>query len=305
MPLKKFYFIPFALAVVLTACHAESPKKNEIENVIRIKGSNTEYKMVEELALAFGKRRHCNFEMDGEGTSTGIEALIQGKADIANSSRMITAHEIQEAESCGIRLVPVVVAVDAIAFISNPHNRVDSLSTIQIKGILSGEIDNWKQVGGLDRKIVLCGRNEKSGTYKFLEDKFVKDSGFAPATKKLPGNQEIVDAVIRDTFAIGYVGAGFIMDSKGKPNSKIWAVYIYTEGENEAYSPYQTMAVIRGDYPLVRPLYQYFNGIPKGNLLDFLKFELSEEGQAIIRANGFFPLTSQMERENYLHGVVF
>lgn len=305
-PIFRTNFLLYCSTLIfLASCESESYEKTLAENTIRIMGSDTEFKMVEALSQSFSKQNYCTFELSGEGTSTGIQALINGEANIANCSREMTYDEIREAERHGIKPVPAIIALDAIAFISNPYNKVDSLSTIQIKGILSGEINNWKQVGGLDRKIILCGRNENSGTYEFLKDRYVKDSGFASSTKRFSRNQQIVDAVIKDTFAIGYVGAGFIMDAKGKPNSQIWAMYIYTDGESGSYSPYETMAVIRGDYPLVRPLYQYFNGLPAGQIRTFLKFELSKNGQKIIREHGFFPLTSQMEQQNYRNGIVF
>ena len=213
--------------------------------------------------------------------------------------------EIEEAKANGIDPVPAIIAIDAIALISNPHNKIDSLSTIELQAIFSGDIDNWSQLGGLDRPINFYGRNENSGTYKFLEDRFVRYEGFSYKMKEMKNNHEILEAVKVDTFAIGYVGVGFLMDENGKPNPDIWAMYLYTEGDHGAFSPYETAAVINGDYPLVRPLYQYFNGVPSGKVADFLKFELSHEGQGIIRSHGFFPITSQYESENRQNGINF
>lgn len=285
-----------------------SNEKAEVEKVVQeivtINGSDTEYLMVQELCDAYSAISDLKFEVSGEGTQKGIEAFISGKADIANCSRPFSDYEIDMAEENKIDPVEVIIAMDAIAFISHPHNPIDSLSTIEIKSILSGEINNWKQLGGPDKKINFYGRNENSGTYKFLENRFVYNEGFSEEFNKLESNQEILEAVQKDTFSLGYVGVGFLTDETGKPNSDIWAMYLYTEGDVEAYSPYEYSAVVSGDYPLVRPLYQYFNGIPTGWLHDFLFFELSFEGQEIVKRHGFFPITSKEEFENRERGIV-
>ena len=291
------------LALIVVGCSSEPEEIGLDNNTIQIKGSDTEYKMVMELAKLHGDKTGEEFDVTGDGTSTGINALINGEAHIANCSRPMYYDEVEEAKSKGVEPVPAVIAIDAIALISNPKNRVDSLSTIELQAIFSGDIDNWSQVGGLDREINFYGRNDKSGTYKFLEDRFVRYEGFSYKMHEMESNDEILEAVMNDTFAIGYVGAGFLMDEEGRPNPDIWAMYLYTEGDFGAYSPYETTAVINGNYPLVRPLYQYFDGIPEGKVAEFLKFELSDEGQEIIRSHGFFPLTSQYESENERNGI--
>jgi phosphate transport system substrate-binding protein len=293
------------LAITLVACASDSDDISPNDEVVRIKGSDTEFMMVQDLAKQHSEITGVEYAVSGEGTSTGINGLIDKSAHVANCSRPIYLEEVDEAKSNGVDPVPAIIAIDAIALISNPKNKVDSLSTIELQAIFSGDIDNWSQVGGLDRPINFYGRNPNSGTYRFLEDRFVRYEGFSYKMHEMESNQDILDAVMTDTFAIGYVGAGFLMDENGKPNPDIWAMYLYAEGDQIAYSPYESSAVINGDYPLVRPLYQYFNGIPEGKIADFLKFELSDEGQEIIRSHGFFPITSEYESENRSNGINF
>lgn len=300
----KNQFLIFLAIGFLAACKTDDAA-NLDENKIRIKGSDTEFEMVKELAEVFSERSTMEFTIGGEGSGVGIEGLINGTVDVANSSREIYYEELEAAKASGVNPVPAVIAIDAIAIISNPHNHVDSLSTLELQQIFVGEIDNWSQLGGLDRPIRFYGRNSNSGTYGFLEERFVRHDGFTYKIQELENNQDILEAVMADTFALGYVGTGFIMDETGRPNGDIWAMYLYVEGDDAAYSPYETHAVIDGSYPLVRPLYQYFNGVPAGIISEFLQFELSHDGQEIIRKFGFFPITSEYESLNRQNKVVF
>lgn len=302
---KSSLLVLYIIAVIAQGCSSEPEEKMLNDDKIVIKGSDTEFKMVNDLANLYNEKTGEPFNVVGEGTSTGISGLINGEVHIANCSRAIYSDELEEAKSKGVDPVPAIIAVDAIALISNPHNPVDSISTIELQAIFSGDIHNWKKLGGPDREINFYGRNESSGTYKFLEDRFVRYEGFSYKMKEMESNDQILEEVMNDTFALGYVGAGFLMDENGRPNPDIWAMYLYTEGDHSAYSPYETSAVINGDYPLVRPLYQYFNGIPTGKIAEFLKFELSDEGQDIIRSHGFFRITSQYKSENERNGILF
>lgn len=288
------------LIVLSFGCESSSEIQ---EATIVIKGSDTEFELVSDFATVFSEQNDVVISVEGKGSSTGIEKLIEGKVDIANSSREMTDEEIEAAIENGVTPVQAIIATDAIAFISHPSVGVDSLSNIQIKGILSGEIINWEDVGGKNRPIKVYGRNRKSGTFKFIESRFAQDAGFSEKIIQLESNQAIINAVMRDSCAIGYVGAGFLMDENGKPNSEIWAMYLYTEGDR-AYSPYEITAVTNGDYPLIRPLYQYFNGAPQGIIKQFLEFELSEEGEKIIQKHGYFNVSSYYESINKKNGIL-
>lgn len=295
------------LKTALIVCLTTACTTNQLEekNVLKISGSDTEFALVESLANSYNTNNELTFEVKGGGTSIGIQEITDNKVDIANCSREINEIENHEAKKVGINLVPAIFAVDAIAIITHPSNTVDSLSTLQLQAIFSGDIINWKELGGPDRRINIHGRNENSGTYSFLLNKFVPNQGFYYKTIQEKNNQDILEAIKKDTFALGYVGAGFLMDVNGKPNSDIWAMYLYTEGEKEACSPYQRAAITQGKYPLVRPLYQYFDGIPEGKIADFLSFELSFEGQNIIQQHGFFAISPALVAENRKNGIIF
>jgi phosphate transport system substrate-binding protein len=195
--------------------------------------------------------------------------------------------------------VPVIIAVDAVAIITHPHVGIDSLSMTQLGKLFSGEIKNWKEIGGADLPVVVIGRNENSGTYHYLLD-HLRINGFAPGATIKPGNAEILDAVSTREGALGYVNLGSIYDDEGKPRKNIWVAGLYVEG-SIAYSPYRTEYVLNGEYPLTRPLYQYVDRNSSETVRDFIRLELSKEVQTGLQARGYFPIAAihaEMNRKN-------
>jgi phosphate transport system substrate-binding protein len=304
--MKHIYLL--LLASVLTNCKQEQkqqdPELTEIitRNTIVIKGSDTELAMVKDLALLYKKENsEVMIDLSGGGSSIGIEALINNETDIANSSREMKASEIARAKLNGVNPTPIMFSVDALAIITHSKLGVDSLSTEQLMQIFSGEITNWKSVGGPDLAIVIYGRDSLSGTYSYLKDKFIR-APYSATTKQMHGNAEIVSAVQKDIAAIGYAGVGFLMDENGKPNGSIWAMPIYIKG-SRAYSPYEVVAVKKGDYVLTRPLYQYINGKPRSQIYNFMMSELTLRGQEVIKTHGYFPINDYQAEINKLNGL--
>ena len=294
--------------ITLTNCKQEHRNQetelNEIfnRNTIIIKGSDTELPMVQDLAKLFRKNNsEITIDITGGGSSVGIEALINNETDIANSSREIKASEIARAKLNGVNPTPIMFSVDALAIITHSKLGIDSLSTEQMMKIFSGEITNWKTIGGPDLSIVIYGRDSLSGTYFYLKDKFIK-APYSATIKQMHSNAEIVNAVQNDKAGIGYSGVGFLIDKKGKPNGSIWAMPIYIKG-SRAYSPYEVNAVKNGDYVLTRPLYQYINGKPRSQIYEFIMSELTLRGQELIRMNGYFPINDYQTEINKLNGL--
>jgi phosphate transport system substrate-binding protein len=306
--IMKFIFVLSASVIVLLGCkHDSKNQNNELagnisSNTIVIKGSDTEMEMVKDLASQFKvENPYVKIDISGDGSSIGIEALINNETDIANSSRMMNESEILRAKRNGVVPTQIMFAVDAIAIITNSKLGIDSLSTDQLTKIFSGEITNWKELGGPDFSIVLYGRDSLSGTSYYLKDKFFR-TPYSKSINQMHGNSEIVDAVQKDIAGIGFVGVGFLMNENGKPNGSIWAMPIYIEG-SPAYSPYQYSAVKKGDYVLTRPLYQYINGAPRKQIYEFIISELTLVGQEIIKKHGFFPINDCQKEINILNGL--
>lgn len=298
-------FLNLLALFFLVACQNRSDKSKkdeETEAIIRIKGSDTELLMVQHLAKAYmADHPNVSISVEGGGSNKGIEALMNNEIDICNSSKEISQKDLLKFTDRKIKPIPVMFSVDALAIITNYKVGVDSLSTTQLIKIYNGEIKNWKELGGEDQAITLFGRDKTSGTRDYFNGKFLSGRHEWPI-RECSSNREIVNSVIETSGAIGYVGAGFLFDEKGKPNGNLWAMPIYIQN-HPAYSAYESEAIKRGDYILNRPLYQYINGLPSPAIEDFLLFELTKRGQDIIMEHGFYPINDYQKEINTIKGI--
>ncbi len=265
----------------------------DLSGFFEIKGSDSEVNLVQAMVEEFA---HINdaaeFSVAGGGSGTGIAALINKQTDIANSSRPMKEEEIAQAKANGGEPVPVVFSMDGLAVIVHENNPVTQLTVEQIGKIFSGEITNWSEVGGEDKVISLYGRQSNSGTYVFFMERVVRGD-YSQAMQNMNGNSQIVEGVRADTTGIGYVAIGYVQGSTG-----IAALSVADSEAGPFITPLDTAKVKGGEYVLTRPLYQYFNGVPAGALRQFVDFELSAEGQAIVEEQGFLPVTPAFIAEN-------
>jgi phosphate transport system substrate-binding protein len=268
-------------------------------NMMQIKGSDTLVNLVQILAEAYmAKNPRSPIAVLGGGSGTGIAALINGTCDIANHSRAMKEKEINMAKDNGVIPHTFVIAVDGLSVIVNEKCPVSKLSMDQIGAMFRGEIKNWKEVGGPDKTISLYGRQSNSGTYVFFQEHVLGNQNYSADMKRMNGNAQIVEGVTADKVGIGYVGVGYVADSKGNVKKGIKILNVSKDASSAAYSPLNKAAVDSGDYPIARGLFQSTAGVPKGAILDFLKFELSPEGQKIVVEEGFFPIGSGQVAEN-------
>src|SRR4030043_811509 len=279
--LRKWIWM-IAMAISLNGFVLLCPESNA-QRLIQIKGSDSEVNLVQRLAEVFMKKHpDANIAVTGGGSGTGIAALINKTTDIANSSREIQSKEEEAAKSAGVQPFRIVMATDGISVVTHPANPISKLTLEQLGKIFKGEITNWKEVGGKDAKISLYGRQSNSGTYVFFRE-FVVKADYSPHMKSMNGNAQIVEAIKRDVGGIGYVAVGYVVNEKGEVMSGVKILNVAKDGQSEAYSPVKMENVMSGKYPISRPLNQYLNRKPSGKLLDFIRFEISKEGQEVVR----------------------
>lgn len=140
------------------------------------------------------------------GSGTGITAVAEGRCDIGLSSRDLKAEEAVKG------LEGTVIAYDGIAVIVNPGNTVEDLTIEAIAKIYTGEIKNWKEVGGKDAEIVLIGREAGSGT----RDGFESITGTKDQCKlkqELTSTGDVITTVAGNPAAIGYASLASVKDS--------------------------------------------------------------------------------------------
>ncbi len=274
------------LTVVLIAGLASQ----SIAGTITIKGSDTMVRLGQRWAEEYMKaHKDATVQVSGGGSGTGIAALLNGSTDICEASRDMKPQEYVDAESRKIKPVRVAVALDGIAVFVNDVNPVKELSLEQLRGIYTGSIANWKEVGGPAHIIILYGRENNSGTYSFFKEHVLKNEDYADATQTLPGTASVVSAVSKDKFGIGYGGLAW---GKG-----VRFLSVKKNAQSSAVDP--TMpTIIAGTYPISRELYWFFNGTPSGELKSFLNWALSEEGQKLAEAADYVPLPKENAEAN-------
>lgn len=279
------------MVFLMTACGRTGRAAEETTaggGTIENKGSDT----LVNLALAWAERYmelhpEVRISVTGGGSGTGIAALINGTVDIANASRQMKPEEIKAAEANGITPVEFVVARDAIAVVVHPSNPVDELTLQQISDIYTRKITNWREVGGVDRPIVLLSRESNSGTYVYFLENVIRmgdedsDLLFSPDALLMPSSEGISTEVEQNPNAIGYDGLGYVTEDQ-----KMIAV------ARDADGPYvlpSVETVNDGSYPIARPLYMYTAGEPTGRVKAYLEW-VRGEGQEIVPELGFVPL---------------
>lgn len=269
------------------------------EEMVQIKGSDTLINLVQRLAEVYMEKYPEKYiAVTGGGSGTGIAAMINGKCDIANSSREMKGQEIENAKGNSVDPKGIIVAIDGLTVITNAGNPVKQLTMDQVGAIFRGDITNWKEVGGEDMEINLYGRQSNSGTFIFFQEDVLKGD-YSPKMKMMNGNAQIVEALKTDPSGIGYVGVGYL-----KQAPDLGVVKIAAEPGKEYYDPRVFADVESGLYPIARPLYQYVNGLAKGTIKEFIQFELGEEGQAIVVEEGFFPPSEAHKTLNAETGIL-
>jgi len=296
MKLRKLFLIGcFSLGLIFSGGALFAQKK-----MIQIKGSDTMVNLVQVLAEAYmEKHPQAPIAVLGGGSGTGIAALINGTCDIANHSRSMKEKEVEMAMDKGVKPYRFIIAVDGLSVIVNESNPIEKMTMDQIGAIYRGEIKNWKEIGGPNKPISLYGRQSNSGTYVFFQEHVLGNQNYSAHMKRMNGNAQIVEGVIQDKDGIGYVGVGYVIDSRsGKARKGIKILNVSQDAGSPAYSPLDKVAVDEGKYPIARPLFQTISNAPQGVVMDFIKFEIGQEGQKIVQAEGFFTIGSRYQEEN-------
>ena len=164
-------------------------------------------KVIGALGEAFmAENSGVTFTYNPTGSGTGITAVKEGRCDIGLSSRALKEEEKADG------LQETILALDGIAVIVHPQNPVSDLTVEQIAKIYTGEITNWKEVGGDEAEIVLIGREAGSGT----RDGFESITNTKEACKyrqELTSTGDVITTVSGNPAAIGYASLASVKDS--------------------------------------------------------------------------------------------
>ena len=277
-------FLTLALTAVmalslLTACGSKndnsadtntdgSNTETTLSGTVSTDGSTSMEKVINSLGESFiAMNKDVKFTYNPTGSGSGIQAVSEGRCDIGLSSRALKDDE----KASG--LVETVVALDGIAIVVNPENPVSDLDIDTIAKIYTGEITNWKDVGGNDAEIVLIGREAGSGTRDGFES--ITDTKDAcQYRQELTSTGDVINTVSQNPDAIGYASLSAVGDS----------VKALTVGGVEA-----TEATVKdGSYVVQRP---FVLVTKEGTKLSpaaqaFFDYALSADAASIIAAAG-------------------
>ena len=216
--MKKFIALALALvmALSLVACGGSNndnttPDDNSgdaaVTGTVSTDGSTSMEKVIGALGESFmAANAGTTVGYNPTGSGAGITAVSEGRCDIGLSSRALKDDE----KSSGLK--ETVLAYDGIAIIVHPDNPVSDLTIEQIAQLYTGEVTNWKDVGGNDAEIVLIGREAGSGT----RDGFESITGTKEKCQyrqELTSTGDVITAVSQNPDAIGYASLASIKDS--------------------------------------------------------------------------------------------
>lgn len=238
---------------------------------LTIAGSTSVQPFSEVLAEEFmAKNKGVQINVQGGGSSVGIEAAVTGAAQVGASSRAVKPEETAKG------LTATTIALDGIAVVVNPANTLTGLTTEQVMNIYLGNIKNWNEVGGPDAVITVVTREEGSGTRDAFSEIVLAKKDIIKTAIVQNSTGAVRTTVAGDKNAIGYVSLSSL-------NQEVKALDINGAAANEAN-------VKAGTYKIQRPFIYVTKGAPSGLAQAFIDYVLSPEGQQLIVEEGAFSI---------------
>lgn len=279
--------------------------KNVPSGKFRYGGSTSFAPLRSTYVIAAINKAHPEFILDyrqlvdkDPGSETGIKMLLNGDLDFALSSRLLNPTDEQSAKEKGFTLDQTPVAIDGIAIYVNSKLSIERLTLPQVQKIFTGEITNWKDLGGPDLPITVFSRSSKAGgTVNWVKDTVLNGKDFGPVVK-VKNTTESLNRVAGTPGGIGYATASEVVDQETLPVKTIPLAWNDGRpfvppfrGDNRKLVNEQAFA--DKSYPITRYLYVIFKkdgseseqaGTAYANLL------LSIEGQELVEQSGFAPI---------------
>jgi phosphate transport system substrate-binding protein len=258
---------------------------------ITVKGSDTLVVLAQKWAETYmGKNAGTKIQVTGGGSGIGLAALQNKTTDLANASRQIKPKEIEACiKAFGRRPIEYKVAMDGLSVYVNAENPIKELDLDQLEGIFTGQIKNWKELGGPDQRIVVYSRENSSGTYEFFKERVLKGRDFVASAQTMPGTAAVLQAVAKDKKGIGYGGAAYGAGAKH--------LGIKKDSTSPAIEPNEE-TVVGGTYPIWRYLYVYVNpALDKGEIAAYLNWIRGDQGQGIVKEVGYYPLPDKLRQK--------
>jgi phosphate transport system substrate-binding protein len=232
-----------------------------------------------------------SIEVSGGGSGIGIAALINGTADLANSSRKLESEEEEKAKKAGKSPHEFMVGFDGLAIYVHKSNPIEEISLQELGEIYreGGKIGKWSEIGvknipgGKGDDIVRVSRQNNSGTYHYFREAVLgKKSDYKSGSLDMNGSKDVVELVSKTPNAIGYSGLGYA-------TSGVKIVKVAKKKGDPAVIP-SIETVLDKSYPIARPLYMYTPGEASPAVKKYLDWIMTDAGQKIVKESGYVPL---------------
>jgi phosphate transport system substrate-binding protein len=212
------------------------------------------------------------------GSSTGFKSLMNGDAQIWASSRPVKDKEVLNGFDLRSHESEHILGIDGLAIIVNPSNPLSRLNISQLGKIFSGEVSNWAQLGGQQKKIKVYARDSNSGTWDSFKNMVLgKTMTLVESAVRLESSEDLASQVAADSGSIGFIGMAFV------GNSKLLAI---SDGLAQAFTPNE-MTVATEDYALSRRLFFYTNKISSNEYVsEFMDYAQGIAGQRMVKSAG-------------------
>ena len=271
-------------------------------NSIRISGSSS--------LSVLARRWENSFNVDypkyhislvSSDSDKGVHGLLEGKIDIANSSRPVTFSDRKKASTLGLELAENRVALDALLIIVNSKNPINEISLDDLEKMFSKDTGRlyWKEIysnQSFDKPVFPVVREKGSGTNNFVINRVLEGNDFPESFNRQTSNSDLIRFISTNEGAIGFINSTSY--SWGNKNIKYLKVKNYDN--SIAVSPFEGKnlnenAIRYGDYPLAHYLYLITLSDAPKRVQEFVSWVLSEDGQKIVSYSGLIPV---MRNEN-------
>ena len=250
----------------------------QTEETIKICGADSMYGRISGLCKGFAKDHpQCLINVTKDSlVNEGMQDLINSKAEIAMASRKATPQEMEAAKAKGVQLVEHLIGYGGIVIITDAGNSVGELSVDQVRRIFTGELANWKSVGGKDQPIAVFSVGEKHpGTVCFMEQDILGGAQICKEAKALPDFPTIMQTVAETPGSVAFTRIRDPFESQVGHSVKIKALKIKKDELSPPVNPSRS-TVKDGSYPLKRPYYLYTTGAASKEVQSLVEFIASK-----------------------------